>query len=131
MNSITEKGVVTIPARESGERTVQRLEELLEAKGVKLFSIIDHSGEAERAGLRMPFTKLLIFGNPKAGTPLMIAAPSIALDLPLKVLVREDADGKAWISYNASAYLQDRHGLPLVLTQTLTAVETLAAKASE
>jgi uncharacterized protein (DUF302 family) len=98
-------GVVTIPSHQSVDQTVAKLEEILKAKGVKLFALIDHSGEAEKAGMKMPPTKLVIFGNPKAGTPLMLAAPSIAIDLPMKILIWESADGKAWVSYNAAAYL--------------------------
>jgi len=131
MTSNSENGVVTIPSHQSVDRTVQKLEAILEAKGVKLFALVDHSGEAEKAGMQMRPTKLLIFGNPKAGTPLMIAAPSIAIDLPLKVLVWEGADGKVWISYNAPAYLQTRHGLPLALVQNISVVEGLAAAAAE
>lgn len=110
---------------------MQRVEEILRAKGVKLFALIDHSGEAEKAGLEMPPTKLLIFGNPKAGTPLMLVAPSVAIDLPLKLLVWQDSAGRAWISYNAAAYLQNRHGLPPELLQNIAVVEGLAAKAAE
>jgi uncharacterized protein (DUF302 family) len=105
-------GIVTIPSQHSVQQTVEKLEEVLRVKGVKLFALVDHSGEAERAGLHMRPTKLLLFGNPKAGTPLMVAAPTIAIDLPLKILVWEDDGGKAWISYNSPAYLQVRHGLP-------------------
>ena len=79
----------------------------------------------------MPPTKLVIFGSPKAGTPLMLAAPSIAIDLPLKFLVWEDAHGKVWVSYNSAAYLQERHGLPAELLQNIAVIETLAAKAAE
>src|SRR3989441_6232334 len=82
------------------------------AKGVTLFALVDHSGEAAKVGITMPPTKLLIFGTPKAGTPLMLAAPSVAIDLPLKILVSEDAQGRAWLSYNSPAYLQERHGVP-------------------
>ena len=110
---------------------VQNFEEILQAKGVKLFALVDHSGEAEKAGIEMRPTKLLIFGNPKAGTPVMIASPSIAIDLPLKVLVWEDAGGKVWISYNAPAYLQARHGLPQELVQNIAVVGALATKAAE
>jgi uncharacterized protein (DUF302 family) len=131
MTSNADNGIVTIPSHESVDRTVQKLEGILQAKGVKVFALVDHSGEAEKAGLQMRPTKLLIFGSPKAGTPLMIAAPSIAIDLPLKILVWEDADGKAWISYNAPAYLQARHGLPAELMQNIAVVETLATKAAE
>jgi uncharacterized protein (DUF302 family) len=107
------------------------LKSILEAKGVKLFTIVDHSGEAASAGLKMPNTKLLIFGNPKAGTPLMLASPSSALDLPLKILIAEDAAGKVWISYNAPAYLQARHHLSPELLPNIAVIETLAAKAAE
>ena len=127
----SDNGIVTLPSHHSVEQTIGRLEETLLARGVKLFALIDHSGEAERAGMQMPPTKLLIFGNPKAGTPLMIAAPSIAIDLPLKLLVWEDANGKVWISYNSSAYLQARHGLPPDLVQTVAVTEALAKTAAE
>jgi len=103
----------------------------LQAKGVKLFTIVDHSGEAASSGLKMPNTKLFIFGNPKAGTPLMIASPSSALDLPLKILIAEDAAGKVWISYNAPAYLQTRHHFPPDLLPNIAVIEVLAAKAAE
>ena len=81
--------------------------------------------------MKMPPTKLLIFGNPKGGTPLMLAAPSSAIDLPLKILVSQDASGKVWVSYNSPAYLKERHGLPENLLQNIAVVETLAAKAAE
>jgi uncharacterized protein (DUF302 family) len=131
MTSNSESGIVTIPARQSVNQTVQKLQEMLHAKGVKLFALIDHSGEAEKAGMAMRPTKLLIFGNPKAGTPLMIASPSCAIDLPLKVLVREDDEGKVWISYNSAAYLQVRHNLPADLVQNIAVVDALATKAAE
>jgi uncharacterized protein (DUF302 family) len=124
-------GIVTIPGHQSVNDTVQELEGILRTKGVKLFAVVDHSGEAEKAGMQMRPTKLLIFGNPKAGTPLMIASPSIAIDLPMKILVWEDAAGKVWISYNAPAYLQARHGLPQELVANIAGVETLATKAAE
>lgn len=122
---------MTIPSHQSVNDTVEKLEQILQAKGVKLFALIDHSGEAEKAGLQMRSTKLLIFGNPKAGTPLMIASPSIAIDLPIKILVWEDGDGKVWISYNAPAYLQARHGLPPELVPNIAVVEALAASVGE
>ena len=96
-----------------------------------LFALVDHSGEAEKMGMKMPATKLLIFGSPKAGTPVMLAAPSIAIDLPLKVLVWEDSAGNVWISYNSPAYLQKRHSVPDELMQNIALVETLAANAGE
>jgi uncharacterized protein (DUF302 family) len=93
--------------------------------------LIDHSGEAGKVGLKMRPTKLVIFGNPRAGTPLMLASPSSAIDLPLKLLVWEDAQGKVWLSYNSPEYLVERHGLPQELTQNIAMVETLATKAGE
>jgi len=126
-----EQGILRTPSKLSVDETVARLQSILQAKGVKLFTIVDHSGEAASAGLKMPNTKLLIFGNPKAGTPLMLASPSVALDLPLKILVAEDAAGKVWISYNAPDYLQARHHLPPELLPNIAVIETLAAKATE
>ncbi len=96
-----------------------------------MFALVDHSGEAEKVGMKMPPTKLLIVGSPKAGTPLMLAAPSSAIDLPLKILVWEDAQGKVWLSYNSPEYLQKRHGFPQDLLPNIAVVETLATKAGE
>lgn len=124
-------GIVTLPSRRSVEQTVEAIQEDLRSKNIRLFTLIDHSGEAEKAGLKMPPTKLLIFGNPRAGTPLMLASPSVAIDLPLKILVWEDAAGKAWISYNSPAYLRSRHALPPDLMQNLAALELVAARAAE
>ena len=124
-------GIVNIPSIHSVDETVERLRGILEAKGVTLFALVDHSGEAEKAGMKMPPTKLLIFGSPKAGTPVMLAAPSIAIDLPLKILVWQDADGKTRISYNAPEYLRERHNVPADLMQNISVVEALAAKAAE
>jgi len=124
-------GLVTIPSHQSVDRTVQKLEAILQAKGVKLFALVDHSGEAERVGLQMPPTKLLIFGNPKAGTPLMIHSPSSAIDLPLKILVWEDGAGQVWISYNSPEYLATRHHLPPELLQNISVVQSLAAQAAD
>lgn len=131
MAASAENGIVRIPGNHSVDETVAKLQGILQAKGVKLFVIVDHSGEAATAGLKMPNTKLLIFGNPKAGTPLMMAAPSVALDFPLKILVAEDGGGKTWISYNSTAYLQSRHGLPAELLPNIAVIEALAAKAAE
>jgi pimeloyl-ACP methyl ester carboxylesterase/uncharacterized protein (DUF302 family) len=125
----TDNGIVSHPSRHSVDETVEKLKSILQAKGVTLFALVDHSGGAETVGLSMPPTKLLIFGNPKAGTPLMLAAPTIAIDLPLKILVWQDADGKVWSSYNNPLYLKDRHGLPEELLANIAVVETLAAKA--
>lgn len=124
-------GIIDVPSNHSVDETVARLKNILQSKGITLFVLIDHSGEAKKVGMQMPPTKLLIFGNPKGGTPLMLAAPSIAIDLPLKILVWEDGQGKVWLSYNSPEYLQERHGLPQDLLQNIAVVGTLAAKAGE
>src|SRR5579864_6442825 len=126
---MADNGIVNRPSNHSVDETVARLKSILQAKGVALFALVDHSGEAEKAGINMRPTKLLIFGNPKAGTPLMLAAPSSAIDLPLKILVWEDAQGKVWVSYNSASYLQERHGLPENLLQNIAVVQALAAAA--
>ena len=120
--------MVDVPSNHSVDETVGKLKTILQAKGVTLFALIDHSGEAEKVGMKMLPTRLLIFGNPKSGTPIMLAAPSSAIDLPLKILVWEDDRGKVWISYNSPEYLQQRHGLPQELMQNIAVVETLAAQ---
>jgi len=126
-----DNGIVTIPSNHSVVDTLEKLKAMLQAKGITLFAVIDHSGEAEKAGLKMPPTKVLIFGNPKGGTPLMLAAPSVAIDLPLKILVAEDPAGRVTISYNAPEYLQSRHHLPVELLQNIAVAGVLAAKAGE
>jgi uncharacterized protein (DUF302 family) len=124
-------GIVDVSSNRSVDQTVDRLKDILQSKGITLFALIDHSGEAEKAGMKMAPTKLLIFGSPRAGTPLMLAAPSIAIDLPLKILVWEDTQGKVWLSFNRPEYLERRHDLPQNLVQNIAVVETLAAKAAE
>jgi uncharacterized protein (DUF302 family) len=124
------QGITTVLSRHTVDETVQRLRGILDAKGVTLFALVDHSGEAEKVGMKMPPTKLLIFGSPKAGTPVMQATPSIAIDLPLKILIWQDADGKTWVSYNAPDFLRERHHVPAELMQNLAVVEALAAKAA-
>lgn len=123
-------GIVNRSSNHSVDETLARLKDLLRDRNVTLFAVIDHSGEAEKAGMKMRPTKLVIFGSPKAGTPLMLAAPSSALDLPLKILVWEDADQKVWISYNSLAFLKERHDLPEELMSNIAVVETLASRAS-
>ena len=129
LNKVT--GIVEMPSNHSVDRTVQKLQDILKTKGVQLFAMVDHSGEAQRVGLKMNPTKLPIFGSPKAGTPLMLAAPSMAIDLPLKILIREDDEGKVWVSYNSPSYLTERHGLPQELLQNIAIIETLASKVAE
>ena len=131
MGTSGENGIVSQPSHHSVDETIEKLKKFLEAKNVKIFALVDHSGEAEKAAMKMRPTKLLIFGNPKAGTPLMIASPSIALDLPLKMLVAEDPNGKMWISYNDAEYLRARHNLSQELLQNLAVADLLAAKAAE
>jgi uncharacterized protein (DUF302 family) len=124
-------GFITLPSKYPVEVSLQRLESLLNERGIKIFARIDHNGEAEKVGFTMPPTKLLIFGNPKGGTPIMQAAPTAAIDLPLKALFWEDADGKSWLTYNDPAYLQSRHGFPPELVANLSGVNALLRKAVE
>jgi len=126
-----EGGIISIPSNHSVDETVDKLKNILQSKQITLFALIDHSGEAAKVGMKMPPTKLLIFGNPKGGTPLMLAAPSSALDLPLKILVSEDAQGNVWLSYNSPEYLKERHGLPSNLLPNIAVIETLSAAAAE
>jgi uncharacterized protein (DUF302 family) len=125
------KGLIDIPSNHSVDETVEKLKGILQAKGITLFALVDHSGEAAKAGMKMHPTKLFIFGNPKGGTPVMLAAPSSAIDLPLKILVWEDAQGKVWITYNSPSYLQERHNIPPDLLPNIAVIEILAAKAAE
>lgn len=131
MTSGKSNGIIDKRSNHSVGETVEKLKGILQAKGVSLFALVDHSGEAEKAGLKMRPTKLLIFGSPKAGTPLMLAAPSVAIDLPLKILVWEDGQGAVWLSYNSPAYLQERHGFPPDLLPNISGVEQLAAAAAQ
>lgn len=131
MTTQSGNGIINKPSNHSVDGTVEKLKGILQAKGVALFALVDHSGEAEKVGLKMLPTKLLIFGNPKAGTPLMLAAPSSAIDLPLKILVWQDSQEKVWVSYNSPQYLQQRHGFPEELLPNIAVVEALAAKAAE
>jgi uncharacterized protein (DUF302 family) len=124
-----ENGLVQIASHYSVEETVRRLESAFATKGLQVFAVIDHSGEAQKVGLEMRPTKVVIFGSPKAGTPLMVAAPSLAIDLPLKALVAEDDLGKVWVTYNAPEYLNERHGVPEQLIKNLAGSGTVIAKA--
>ena len=125
------EGIIKLASNHSVDQTVEQLKGILEAKAINLFALIDHSGEADKVGMKMRPTKLLIFGSPKGGTPIMLVAPSAALDLPLKILVWEDSEARVWVSYNSPRYLGDRHGIPQELMQNIAVVETLAAKAAE
>jgi uncharacterized protein (DUF302 family) len=125
------EGLETIASKHSVDQVVARLQTLLEARGIKLFCLVDHSGEAQAVGLTMRPTKLLIFGNAKAGTPLMIDAPSTALDLPLKILVTETESGNTLLFWNDPTWIEQRHGFSAQLTANLAAVKTLAEAAAE
>ena len=124
-------GIVDLPSRHSVSETIARLQSILEKSGVTVFALVDHSGEAAKVGLEMRPTQLLIFGNPKGGTPLMVAAPSVAIDLPLKALAWQDAEGKVWLSFNAPEYLQQRHGIPAELLKNIAGPAALLRKAVE
>ena len=124
-------GLVQVASPYPVSATLERLESVLAQRGVQVFAVIDHSGEAEKAGMKMRPTKLVIFGNPKGGTPLMVAAPTLAIDLPLKVLVAEEEGGKVWVSYNTPEYLQERHGVPEDLIKNIAVAGAVVAKAVE
>ncbi|HEX6773098.1 MAG TPA: DUF302 domain-containing protein [Acidobacteriaceae bacterium] len=126
-----EIGLLTLRSAHSVEETIARARALLAAKDIREFALIDHSGEAAKAGLTMPKTQVLIFGNPKGGTPLMLAMPSIAIDLPLKLLVREDGEGAVWVSYWAAQTLLKRHGLAESFAQNIAVIEMIARQAAE
>jgi len=128
---VQENGLVTIASRYSLEETVERLQAAFREKGMQVFAVIDHSGEAEKVGLKMLPTKVVIFGSPKGGTPLMVAAPSLAIDLPLKALVAEDAAGKVSVTYNDPEYLRERHGVPAELIKNLAGAGVVIGKAVE
>jgi len=126
-----ENGIVQVASKYSVDETVTRLESFLAEHGVRVFAVVDHSGEAEKVGMKMRPTKLVIFGNPKGGTPLMVAAPSLAIDLPLKALVSEDESGTVWVSYNSPEYLQQRHGVPQELIKNIAVVGATVMQAVE
>jgi uncharacterized protein (DUF302 family) len=118
--------MVHLSSRYPAAETMARLEAAVKAKGIHIHVSIDHSGDAAAAGLTMRPTHLLIFGNAKAGTPLMVAAPTLAIDLPLKALVWEDEAGLVWLSYNSPEYLRQRHDFSEDLVKNLAAVRTIA-----
>jgi uncharacterized protein (DUF302 family) len=125
-----DNGLVRVASHYSVEETLQRLEAAFASKGLQIFARVDHSGEAEKVGLKMRPTKLLIFGSPKGGTPLMVAAPGLAIDLPMKALVEEE-NGKVWLTYNSPEYLQTRHNIPADLVKNLAGAGALMEKAVE
>jgi uncharacterized protein (DUF302 family) len=124
-------GVIDVSSRHSVPDTLARLQSILKEKGITVFALVDHSGEAAKAGLSMRPAQLLIFGNPKGGTPLMVAAPRLAIDLPLKALAWQDEHGQVWLSYNSTEYLRERHGFPAELMKNIAGIDTLIKKAVE
>jgi uncharacterized protein (DUF302 family) len=124
-------GLVQVASRSSVDETVTRLETAFSSHGLQVFAIVDHSGEAEKVGLRLRPTKVLIFGSPKAGTPLMAAAPTLAIDLPLKALVWQDDNDKVWVAFNSPEYLQQRHNIPAELVKNLAGAGVLIQKTVE
>jgi uncharacterized protein (DUF302 family) len=131
MAAMPGNGMVHLRSHHSVQETLRRLESALRAHGVSIFARIDHSGEAEKVGLRMPPNQVLIFGSPKAGTPLMVASPTLAIDLPLKALAWEDADGTVWLSYNSPEYLKQRHNVPDDLITNITGAGELVQQAAQ
>ena len=131
MSEASNNGMTHLSSRYPVTETLARLELLLKSKGLAIFCRINHSGEAEKAGLKMPPTQLVIFGSPTAGTPLMIASPTLAIDLPLKALIWEDAGGKVWVSYNNAEYLQTRHNIPDDLVKNISGIGPLLQKLVE
>jgi uncharacterized protein (DUF302 family) len=129
MLQLPNNGLVHLKSNHSVEDTVTRLHAVLRMKNLPILAQIDHSGDASKAGLTMPSTKLLIFGNAKSGTPLMIAAPTIAIDLPLKTLIWEDTDGIVWLSYNSPEYLKDRHGISDELVKNIAGISAICEEA--
>lgn len=130
MSEFIHGGMVSVLSKYAVGETVARIEKILTSRGITLFAVVDHSGEAAKAGLSMPDTKLLIFGSPSAGTPVMLAAPLAALDLPLKLLIAADAEGKVTLTWNDPAYLQERHGFSTDLVKNIAAAGVLAAAAA-
>jgi uncharacterized protein (DUF302 family) len=129
MPDLQDNGMIHLSSPHTVSETLARLETIVQTKGISILALIDHSGDAERAGLKLQPTKLLIFGNAKAGTPLMIASPTVAIDLPLKALVWEDSGGKVWLSYNSPDYLRQRHAIPDNLLQNIAGIGPICADA--
>ena len=125
MNNSAENGMVHLSSAYSFSETLLRLESVLKSKGLAVFCRVDHSGEAEKAGLKMNPTQLVIFGSPKAGTPVMVASPTLAIDLPLKALIWEDTAGKVWVSYNTPEHLKQRHTIPDELVKNIAGIGPL------
>lgn len=118
-------GLMDLECGHSVRETIGRLESMLKERGLRVFALIDHAAAAAEAGLKMRPTEVLLFGNPSGGTPMMTAAPTLAIDLPFKALVWEDDAGKVWLTYNTPEYLKDRHGIPENLMGNLNGLTNL------
>jgi uncharacterized protein (DUF302 family) len=129
MIQLPDNGLIHLSSPHTVMETFARLETVVQAKGLTILARVDHSGDAAKAGLQMRPTKLLIFGNAKSGTPLMVASPSVAIDLPLKALVWQDDAGKVWLSYNSPDYLKQRHGIPEDLLQNIAGIGPICSEA--
>jgi uncharacterized protein (DUF302 family) len=129
MDTVSNDGMVHVSSPYPVPETFKRLETIVLARGLSILARIDHSGDAAKVGLKMHPTQLLIFGNPKAGTPLMIASPTLAIDLPLKALVWEDGEGKVWVSYNSPEYLKQLHNIPEALVKNISGVRAILEEA--
>jgi len=129
MPQLPDNGMIHLSSPHTVLETLARLETIVQAKGLTILARIDHSGDAAKAGFTMKPTKLLIFGNAKAGTPLMVAAPSLAIDLPLKALAWEDEESRVWLSYNSPNYLKKRHAIPDNLMQNIAGIGPICSEA--
>jgi uncharacterized protein (DUF302 family) len=125
MPTSQDNGMVDLSSPYPVSETVKRLEAILQTRSLTVFARIDHSGEAEKVGMKMHPTQLILFGSPKGGTPLMVVSPTLAIDLPLKALVWEDAEGKVWVSYNTAEYLKQRHNIPDELLKNIAVIGPL------
>ena len=129
MTGLRNNGLVHLGSTRSVSETMNALESVVQGRGLSVLARIDHSGEAAKAGLTMPPTELLIFGSPISGTPLMLAIPTVAIDLPLKALVWQDSHGRVWLTYNSSQYLQERHDIPDQLLKNIAGIGCIAEEA--
>ena len=125
MPTSPDSGIVHLSSPYPVPETLMRLDSILQLRGLTIFARIDHSGEAEKVGMKMHPTQLIVFGSPKGGTPLMVASPTLAIDLPLKALVWEDAEGQVWVSYNSAEYLKRRHNIPDDLVKNIAVIGPL------
>ena len=129
--SNNKNGVVQVPSEHSFKETFERLKSIVLSHGLTIFATINFSEDAAQAGLKMNPTRLLVFGNPKAGTPLMIASPTLAIDFPLKALVSQDENGKVWVSYNSPLYLKERHNIPGELLKNIEGIVAIAESSAK